>query len=198
MKRKLGYIPNIADDTPISSGISLVAGLGNPGRKYRRTRHNAGIIALGHLVSQCTQLRKARWRGGNIALLKFDSHCFLALEPREYMNRSGLVVAPVSQAYGIPPERLLLLHDDIDIPLGEIKVKRGGGSAGHKGVESVAEALGSSSFVRVRIGVGRPPENLDPVDYVLGELAAEELEALGPAIEKACAVTLEMVGKEDL
>lgn len=197
MKKRLGHIPNIAGDVQISEGIGLVVGLGNPGRRYRRTRHNVGMMALSQLVSRCRQLRKAKWRGGNIALLEFDSHYFLALEPREYMNRSGLAVAPVSQAYGIPPERLFLLHDDIDIPLGEIRVKRGGGSAGHKGVESVAEALGSPSFIRVRIGVGRPPENLDPVDYVLGELAAEELEALGPAIDKACTVTLEMIGKEN-
>jgi peptidyl-tRNA hydrolase, PTH1 family len=152
----------------------LVAGLGNPGREYRDTRHNVGFLVAEEL---------ARRHGGSfrskfsalVADIRLDGERVTLLEPQTYMNESGRSVAAAARFYKLPPEALLVLHDEVDLPLGRLQVRRGGGLAGHNGLRSVAAHLGSSDFARLRIGVGRP-ERGDPrpvADFVLSPFPAE-------------------------
>jgi PTH1 family peptidyl-tRNA hydrolase len=152
----------------------LVAGLGNPGREYRDTRHNVGFLVADEL---------ARRHGGSfrskfsalVADIRLDGERVTLLEPQTYMNESGRSVAAAARFYKVPPEALLVLHDEVDLPLGRLQVRRGGGLAGHNGLRSVAAHLGSSDFARLRIGVGRP-ERGDPrpvADFVLSPFPAE-------------------------
>lgn len=118
---------------------------------------------------------------------------FLVLRPSTFMNASGRAVAPVLKRYGIDPEMTVVIHDDIDIPLGEIRVKRGGGTGGHLGLASLVQEIGSSDFVRVRIGVGRPPEGVDPAQYVLTGFTEQELEPAQDSIKRATRTTLDLM-----
>lgn len=169
-----------------------MVGLGNPGRAYRGTRHNAGVEAARLLEAGSELLAKGRWPDGRLFLVKRGQGRFLVLEPRTFMNVSGRAVAPVAGRYRIGPGRVIVLHDDIDIPLGEVRVKRGGGTAGHRGLESLAEALGGRGFTRVRIGVGRPPDGVDPTEHVLSAFREDEREAAGESIARASELALEL------
>ncbi len=161
------------------TGVALVVGLGNPGRRYRYTRHNLGRVAAESIVENSELIARGKWPDGRLALVSLGGVKFLVLEPETFMNLSGRAVAPVMERYGIEPGRTLVIHDDIDIPLGDVKLKRGGGTAGHRGLASLVQAIGESGFARVRIGVGRPPEGVDPADYVLDSFGeAEKAQAL--------------------
>jgi len=162
----------------------LVAGLGNPGREYRDTRHNVGFLVAEEL---------ARRHGGSfrskfsalVADIRIDGERVTLLEPQTYMNESGRSVAAAARFYKLPSDALLVLHDEVDLPLGRLQVRRGGGLAGHNGLRSVAAHLGSSDFARLRIGVGRP-ERGDPrpvADFVLSPFPAEA--DVGDIVERA-------------
>ncbi len=158
-------------------GVSwLLVGLGNPGPEYARTRHNLGFLVLDELARRAGLARARRKRRYSGRILQAGDR--LLLWPQTYMNLSGRSVGPALHALGLGPERLVVVHDDLDLSLGKIKVKRGGGSAGHKGVASVIEALGTGDFCRIRCGIGRPGPGEDVVDYVLGPFAEEEREAV--------------------
>ncbi|HEU4950141.1 MAG TPA: aminoacyl-tRNA hydrolase [Candidatus Deferrimicrobiaceae bacterium] len=144
----------------------LVVGLGNPGRTYGRTLHNAGFLAVDLLArSLGIRLRKE----GDLERGTGDAEgiAVLLARPQSYMNRSGTAVAPVYRSFAEGPGDLIVLHDDLDFPPGQVRLKRGGGTGGHNGLRSLQEALGTAAFLRVRIGIGRPPEGVDPADYVL-------------------------------
>ena len=134
-----------------------------------------------------------RWTGGDLSLVEVATGRFLVLRPSTFMNASGRAVAPVLKRYGIDPEMTVVIHDDIDIPLGEIRVKRGGGTGGHLGLASLVQEIGSSDFVRVRIGVGRPPEGVDPAQYVLTGFTEQELEPAQDSIKRATRTTLDLM-----
>lgn len=151
-----------------------VVGLGNPGRRYRWSRHNAGFhfIALLSQVSRIRlsrRLREVEWGKG----LWCDEELALA-RPMTYMNLSGLGVRQLVTCLGCDLGRLLVVHDDLDLELGRIRFKQKGGDAGHKGIRSVMEALGDDRFLRLRIGIGRPPPGVGAEDYVLAALGGEE------------------------
>lgn len=151
-----------------------VVGLGNPGRRYRWSRHNAGFhfIALLSQVSGIRlshRLREVEWGKG----LWCDEELALA-RPMTYMNLSGLGVRQLVRCLGCDLGRLLVVHDDLDLELGRIRFKQKGGDAGHKGIRSVMEALGDDRFLRLRIGIGRPPPEVGAEDYVLAALGGEE------------------------
>jgi len=171
----------------------VVAGLGNPGSHYRNTRHNAGRMAAERLAEISEVIEEDSWREGNIALARYEGETFLLLNPRTYMNLSGRPVSAVLKAYGISPENLIVIHDDIDIPLGAVKKKFEGGTAGHKGLDSIVERLGRKDFMRVRIGVGRPPEGEDPADYVLSDFTSNEAEAARAAVTEAADTAVGMM-----
>ena len=158
----------------------LVVGLGNPGRRYANTRHNAGFLVLDRLAAA----EGIAFREKGEALLAEWGRGWL-MKPLTYMNLSGRAVAPFVRRKGIPLERLLVVHDDMDLPLGRIRLKHGGSSGGQKGVASIIEALGEDGFDRLRIGIGRPPAGVDPVDWVLSPFAPDERAVLERVLEAA-------------
>lgn len=172
----------------------MVVGLGNPGRGYRSTRHNVGLAAADLLINHGAVRASGKWTDGELTLVEISHGRFLVLKPSTYMNNSGRAVEPVLKCYGIAAEQMVVIHDDIDIPLGDVRVKKGGGTGGHRGLASLVEDIGSSDFTRVRIGVGRPPEGVDPAEYVLTRFAEGELEAAAASAEQAAQVAIDLLG----
>ena len=152
---------------------TLIVGLGNPGRKYARHRHNVGFVAVSRLAKRHglafkRQKGKAKVAEGTIA----GQRVTLA-KPQTFMNLSGESVARLVRFFKIPPQRVLVVYDDLDLPLARLRLRPGGGSGGHKGLKSIIERLGTQDFPRLRLGIGRPLHG-DPVDYVLQDFSAEE------------------------
>jgi PTH1 family peptidyl-tRNA hydrolase len=154
--------------------VKVIVGLGNPGKKYEKTRHNLGFMVVDRLAfaNEIVLNKKkhyslvASWRaGGEEALL---------VKPRTYMNRSGAAVRSLCNELGLKAEDFIVIHDDLDLPLKHIRIRQRGGAGGHRGVLSVLEALESQNFLRVRIGVGRPPRGVDATEYVLEPFWAQE------------------------
>jgi PTH1 family peptidyl-tRNA hydrolase len=165
--------------------MKIVVGLGNPGRKYERTRHNAGFMAVDELA-----------RAAGIALSQEKCHALLGkgamgtekvvlAEPQTYMNDSGRSVAALLKDSYASVADLIVLHDELDLAAGVVRVKTGGGHGGHNGLRSIIEYLGTADFVRVRIGIGRPVPGMDTADYVLSPFFAEEREAAAAAVVTA-------------
>ncbi len=133
----------------------LVVGLGNPGARYRETRHNLGRRAVELIVDELSGSWRSRWNG-RVSELRDGDERLALLVPETFMNESGRSVAPALRFYKLPPERLVVVHDELDLELGDVRAKQGGGLAGHNGLRSLAEATGTQDFLRVRIGIGRP------------------------------------------
>lgn len=153
----------------------LVAGLGNPGDRYARTRHNVGRMVADALVREAGErYRKVRFLPAEAGEIRIgDEHVVVARSTR-YMNESGPGFASLAKKHGIDPERVIAVHDELDIPAGTIRVKLGGGTSGHNGVRSLAGALRTPEFLRVRVGIGRPPGRQDPADFVLEPIAKRD------------------------
>jgi PTH1 family peptidyl-tRNA hydrolase len=153
----------------------LVVGLGNPGREYERTRHNVGWLVVDELARRL----EGRWRekfSGRLAEVRLDGLRLALLKPETFMNDSGRSVAAAARFFKVEPESLLVVHDDVDLEAGRLQARAGGGLAGHNGLRSLAQSLGTQDFLRLRIGVGRPGRG-DPrsvADYVLSPFGAEE------------------------
>lgn len=172
--------------------MDVIVGLGNPGRRYQHTRHNLGfdvIDMLARRYEMTLQQIEAKALGGKGGI---GSRAVVLVKPQTYMNRSGQSVAPLVRRYRKPGEQLVVIHDDIDLSLGTVKIKQRGGDAGHLGVRSIIECLGSGDFVRIRMGVGRPSHQADIVDYVLSPFSADEAETHHTMIAQAatCVETL--------
>ncbi len=163
----------------------LIAGLGNPGRKYVDNRHNVGFRCVEQLAASHGFSFNKRQKKARLALGTVNDFSLILVKPRTFMNKSGQAVAPLVQFYKVPLERLLLIYDDLDLPLGAIRLRPSGGSGGHRGVRSVIRQLGSREFVRLRIGIGRPPGRMDPADYVLQDFSASEEEVLIQVLDLA-------------
>ena len=153
----------------------LVAGLGNPGREHQRHRHNVGRM----VVEEFGRRHGASWRGkfsARLAQVRLDGMRVALLQPETYMNDSGRAVAPALRFFKLPPERLLVVHDEGDFDLGRLQARRGGGLAGHNGLRSVAAQLGTPEFLRLRVGVGRPErgDRRPLADYVLSDFEPED------------------------
>ena len=133
----------------------LVVGLGNPGARYRDTRHNLGRRAVELIADELGGSWRSRWNG-RVSELRDGDERLALLVPETFMNESGRSVAPALRFYKLPPERLVVVHDELDLELGDVRAKQGGGLAGHNGLRSLAEAIGTQDFLRVRIGIGRP------------------------------------------
>jgi peptidyl-tRNA hydrolase, PTH1 family len=165
--------------------MKIIVGLGNPGRTYERTRHNAGFMALDELARNLRVDSTQEKHNALIGKARIDSEESLLVKPQTYMNDSGRAVAAVlKDAYRIVSD-LIVVHDDLDLPLGSVRVKIGGGHGGHNGLRSIIEYLGSSDFIRVRIGINRPALNMDAADYVLSPFLAEERPVAAEAIAMA-------------
>jgi PTH1 family peptidyl-tRNA hydrolase len=172
----------------------LIAGLGNPGEKYARTRHNAGAMVIDLLCERLgVALKKARFVAATTAEGRSGDVPLLLVRTTTFMNESGPPVASVARKRDIPAERVVIVHDEIDLPFGALRMKFGGSTAGHNGLESVVSAFRSRDFYRVRIGVGRPPGRQDPIGYVLSPFASREREDAAVLIEDAADATLTLV-----
>lgn len=164
----------------------LIAGLGNPGDEYARTRHNAGRLAVEDLADRHgSRLRKVRFQAAEAADVRIGDEVAWLVASTRFMNESGPTYASLARKHGIAPDHVVAVHDEIEIPPEELMVKFGGGSAGHNGVRSLAQALGSKDFYRVRIGVGRPPGRQDPADYVLQRVATSAWDGFAVDIARA-------------
>ncbi len=159
----------------------LFAGLGNPGGKYEKNRHNIGFMVAERLADEFGfPPFRAKFQG-QFSEGRIGAHKVILLKPQTYMNNSGQSVAAAAKFYKIPPERIYAFHDEIDIEAGKIRVKKGGGNAGHNGLRSIQDHLGTADFHRVRLGVGRPVHG-EVHDYVLGDFSKSEREWLEPYI----------------
>jgi PTH1 family peptidyl-tRNA hydrolase len=171
-----------------------VAGLGNPGRRYARTRHNAGAMVVERLCSRLgVRLRPARPPGVLVAEASHGEVPLLLARPTTFMNESGPPVAGLAARRGIPVERVVACHDDIDLALGALRIKRGGSTAGHHGLDSMVRAFRSPDFYRVRIGVGRPAGRWENVDFLLSPFDPRELELIEVTLEEAADAVLSLV-----
>ncbi|SHH58094.1 peptidyl-tRNA hydrolase [Jatrophihabitans endophyticus] len=163
----------------------LVVGLGNPGPKYETTRHNAGFLVLELLADRIGGRFKTHRSRADVVEGRLAGLPVVLAKPRSYMNESGGPVKAVASFYKIPVERVVVVHDELDVPFGTLRVKRGGGDGGHNGLRSTSSALGSREYARVRFGIGRPPGRQDPADYVLRDFAAAERKDLGFEVDRA-------------
>ena len=154
----------------------LVAGLGNPGDKYRSTRHNAGAMVAELLAERAGErFRKTRFVPADVAETRIAGERVLLARSHRFMNDSGPSFASVARKNLVPPEQLIAVHDEIDLPFGALRIKLGGSTAGHNGLNSLVSALRSEDFLRVRVGVGRPPGRGDPIGYVLKPFSKDQL-----------------------
>ena len=168
-----------------SAGWMLV-GLGNPGSKYARSRHNVGFRAIDALCERqrcrCDRLRLKALTG----FCELGGEKVLLVKPMTYMNLSGQAVRPLADYYKIPPERILVIFDDVSLPVGKLRVRPDGSAGGHNGIKSLIAELGSQSFPRVKVGVGEKPHpDYDLTDWVLSSFSPQEEKALAPTIERA-------------
>jgi len=170
--------------------VRLIVGLGNPGSRYARTLHNAGFLAVDRLAERIGAREAGIHGGAQWARGAFEGAAVTLIKPVEYMNRSGEAVRGAMGRLGVTPERLLVIHDDIDIAAGQARYKVGGGHAGHNGIRSIIESLGAADFHRIRVGVGRPPEGMDAADYVLSAAGPEARARLDAALEAALDLAL--------
>ena len=171
---------------PRMEPMHLIVGLGNPGAEYAKTRHNAGFL----LVERLAELWRAGWTkerkfAARVARAEWLGRKVLLAEPQTFMNLSGESVGGLVQFYQVPLEKILVVVDDADLPVGEIRLRPGGGTGGHHGLESVTQHLGSKAFPRLRIGIGRQDEMREITGHVLGKFSAGESALLEKVLERA-------------
>ncbi len=165
----------------------LIVGLGNPGVRYARNRHNVGARCLARLAATHNLEFSRRQKNARVARGEVGGVPVLLAIPQTFMNESGRAVAPLARFYQMPPERLMVVYDDLDLPLGAIRIRPDGGSGGHRGMQSVIDHLGTQKFPRLRVGIGRPPGQMDPADYVLQNFSPDEEPVVEEAVERAIA-----------
>ncbi|MFI6574645.1 aminoacyl-tRNA hydrolase [Nocardiopsis sp. NPDC050513] len=163
----------------------LVVGLGNPGPKYAANRHNAGFMVVDALASAGDERWKAHKAHAEVVETRIEGASVVLAKPRSFMNVSGGPVAGLAKFYKVPVERVVVVHDELDIDFSALKLKRGGGSGGHNGLKSVTASLSSPDYVRVRFGVGRPPGRMDAAAYVLRDFSSTERGELDLNVERA-------------
>ena len=170
----------------------LVVGLGNPGQKYANTRHNMGFLTVDLLAEEAgVQLNKVKFKSA-YNILRFAGTRCLVMKPQTYMNLSGEAVREAAQFYKIPPERILVIYDDVSLPVGKLRVRPSGSAGGHNGITNIIAHLGTQDFPRVKIGTGAPGEGGDMIDWVIGVPSQADrkilLETFHRAIEAAACI----------
>ena len=165
--------------------MKIIVGLGNPGIHYEWSRHNIGFMVVNriaeiHRIPVGTRRFKSLFGKGSI-----DSEPVILTKPMTYMNRRGEAVAKIIPFFQVGMKDLIVIHDDLDLPFGKLRIKQRGGDGGHQGIRSVIDAIGGNSFLRLKIGIGRPPEEMDPAEYVLTPFSNREKSSLDEALTRA-------------
>ncbi len=175
--------------SPSGSPEFMVVGLGNPGKDYEFTRHNAGFLTLDHIaVEEDIEIKKLKYKA-LIGDTVISGHRCLLVKPQTFMNNSGEAVREISQFYKIPPEKIIVIFDDISLPCGKLRIRRKGTDGGHNGIKSIIYHLNSDNFPRIKIGVGaKPHPDYNLADWVLSTFKKDEMEELKKAITKATEV----------
>ena len=176
---------------------TLIVGLGNPGKKYARTRHNVGTDAIELLAQRLSVSLKVGRDRAQVAETRIGDHAVVLAVPTTWMNDSGEAVGPIARRYKIPAANIIVIHDELDLEPGAVKLKMGGGLAGHNGLKSISQHMGTNDYVRVRIGVGKPSTKEQGADHVLSSIPAAERKILDVAVETACDA-VERIMKEGL
>lgn len=171
----------------------LIVGLGNPGRRYAKTRHNVGFMVTDDLAERFDITFKEResYKAGKGSM---EGNRIILLEPLMFMNRSGFAVREVMNRHGLEAETVIVVHDDIDMETGKLKIRKRGSSGGHKGIESIIRETGMSEFIRVKIGVGRE-EGVAVEDYVLGKFRKEEIPCINDTLKRAADAVVMIVAE---
>ena len=171
----------------------LIAGLGNPGREYRESRHNFGFMVLDRLAEKLNVRFEKEQQKALVTTVTYEGRKLLLAKPITYMNESGKAVVPLMHYYKIPKERLFVVHDDMDLPFGTLRVRPNGSNGGQKGMGSIITQLGSQDFCRLRCGIGHPPGQMEVVDFVLNKFSKEDSELLPAVLDKASSCVLDFV-----
>ena len=171
----------------------LVAGLGNPGERYAGTRHNVGAMVVDELANRAGErFRKARFVPADVAELTADGERMLLVKSRTFMNESDPSFASVARKHDIQPDHVIAAHDELDLAFGALRVKFGGSTAGHHGLDSLVAALRTPDFYRLRLGIGRPPGRQDPLDFVLRPFSKKEQEVVVVLVDQAADAALSL------
>ncbi|WP_027501093.1 MULTISPECIES: aminoacyl-tRNA hydrolase [Rhodococcus] len=169
-----------------SESTALVVGLGNPGPQYERTRHNIGFMVVDALAARERARFTAHKKSGSDAVtLRIAGRQVIVAKPRSYMNLSGKPVAALARFFSVEPANLVVVHDELDLDFGTLRLKLGGGEGGHNGLRSISSAIGTKDYLRARVGIGRPPGRMDPADYVLKPFSSVERKELDLVCEEA-------------
>ena len=174
----------------------VIAGLGNPGPQYQWTRHNAGFLFLDRLANSENIALSRKTFSGLAGEWNYNGNRLILLKPQTFMNLSGKSVMQAHQFHKLPATQLIVVHDELDLPFGSVRLKKGGGHGGHNGLRSITEQIGKADFIRLRIGIGRPPHG-DTVNYVLGNIPPTEMESLSSILDGGLDM-LEMMLEEGL
>jgi len=178
------------------NGAWLVVGLGNPGPTYASTRHNIGAMVIDELVSQNSEkLTRHKRALAQVCETRISGAQVVLAKPLSYMNESGGPVKALAKFYKVALEQIIVLHDELDIPLATLRVKLGGGDNGHNGLKSIRSAMGSGDWLRIRLGIGRPPGQQDPADFVLHNFASAESAEVAILKSQGCEAVSTLITK---
>lgn len=181
--------------SPIDDNPVLVVGLGNPGPKYVANRHNIGFLVADELAARMGGKFKAHKGGADVLEGRLAGRRVALAKPRTFMNISGGPVVGTARFYKVIPENLVVIHDELDLPYGTVRLKLGGGENGHNGLRSITKSLGTRDYQRVRFGIGRPPGRMDPADFVLRDFSGTERKELAFAVDLCADATEALVSK---
>ncbi len=176
----------------ISGEIALIVGLGNPGVSYAGNRHNVGVMVVEELARRVGGRFTSHKAGADVLAARLAGRRVVLARPRSFMNVSGPAVTGTARYFTVPPADVVVVHDDLDLDHGVLKLKRGGGEGGHNGLRSISACLGSKDYLRVRFGIGRPPGRMDPADFVLRDFSSEQRRELDLLVDR-CADAVEQL-----
>ncbi|HEX4703444.1 MAG TPA: aminoacyl-tRNA hydrolase [Pseudonocardiaceae bacterium] len=177
----------------MSEELALVVGLGNPGPAYVGNRHNAGYLVLDELADRVGGRFKSHKAGADVLSGRLSGRPVVLAKPRSFMNLSGGPVAGLCRFYKVPPDAMVVVHDELDVPFDAVRLKLGGGDNGHNGLRSISQSLGTRDYYRVRLGIGRPPGRMDPADFVLRDFSSTERKELAFVIDRAADATVALL-----
>lgn len=171
----------------------LIAGLGNPGPEYENTRHNIGFAVADRLAEKLNSEISKEGYSSFYSEVNYSENKLYLVKPQTYMNNSGRAVYEIKKFFKIPTNNLIVIHDEMDIPLGNFKIKSGGGSAGHNGIRSILNSIGEDNFTRIRFGIGKPGSRDKTVKYVLSRFSKDENHIVDDMIDRVCEAVIEVV-----